>query len=317
MGTSRANKVMRLTSLQSITSSSLITFSFYLLFLTIHFTSASYCIHGSEYLNETLRRCVNCTTCVQPTPIMIQPCHVHKDTLCGTLHDSYLHGDNSAAIMWQKSNEHDNHSGGSANLRHHGKHHRKVRTSTTSTSTTTHKPVKVEWTFGADKGLLEQESRIRSEELLRSSEALVGGKVVNAKADSVPFSGVETLVWDWQAVALTMAVFSCILFFVVIAVYSFYQARQWRRLKENFDADVEEISARLSLMAASSSEKGDSLEPSFAPIHDAPYKHNRCVYLDQLFQLRKQGRMGTEARGNVYIEETNATANSIAHNNRA
>lgn len=157
---------------------------------------------------------------------------------------------------------------------------------------------------------MEQESRKRDEELLKSSQALVGGKVAEAKTDDVPFSGVETLVWDWQAVALTMAVFSCILFFVVIAVYSFYQARQWRRLKENFEADVEEISARLSLMAASSSEKGDSLEPSFAPIHDAPYKHNRCVYLDQLFQLRKQGRTGTEARGNVYIEEMNTTASN-------
>lgn len=52
----------------------------------------------------------------------------------------------------------------------------------------------------------------------------------------VPFSGAEELVWDWQAIALTLAVFACILFFLVIALYSLHQAKQWRRLKENFDA---------------------------------------------------------------------------------
>lgn len=52
----------------------------------------------------------------------------------------------------------------------------------------------------------------------------------------VPFSGTEELVWDWQAIALTLAVFACILFFLVIALYSLHQAKQWRRLKENFDA---------------------------------------------------------------------------------
>ncbi|KAJ8973867.1 hypothetical protein NQ317_016879 [Molorchus minor] len=32
-------------------------------------------------------------------------------------------------------------------------------------------------------------------------------------SSEVPFSSAETLVWDWQAVALTSAVFACILFF--------------------------------------------------------------------------------------------------------
>lgn len=49
-----------------------------------------------------------------------------------------------------------------------------------------------------------------------------------------------------------------------------------------FVADVEELSARLSLMAAASSEKGEILEPSLGPIHDGNYLKNRCVYLEQL-----------------------------------
>lgn len=60
--------------------------------------------------------------------------------------------------------------------------------------------------------------------------------VDSVTSTEVPFSGAEELVWDWQAIALTLAVFACILFFLVIALYSLHQAKQWRRLKENFDA---------------------------------------------------------------------------------
>uniref|UniRef100_A0AAR5QGJ8 TNFR-Cys domain-containing protein n=2 Tax=Dendroctonus ponderosae TaxID=77166 RepID=A0AAR5QGJ8_DENPD len=55
-------------------------------------------------------------------------------------------------------------------------------------------------------------------------------------SSEAPFSSAETLVWDWQAIALTSAVFACILFFLVITLYSLHQARQWRLLKENFEA---------------------------------------------------------------------------------
>lgn len=67
---------------------------------------------------------------------------------------------------------------------------------------------------------------------------------------AVPFSTAEKFVWDWQAVALTSAVAACLLFFAVVAVYSVLHARQWKRLKSNLDTDVEELSARISLMQA-------------------------------------------------------------------
>lgn len=52
---------------------------------------------------------------------------------------------------------------------------------------------------------------------------------------SAPFSATEELVWDWQAIALALAVFACLLFFVVACVYTVHHARQWRRLKDNFE----------------------------------------------------------------------------------
>jgi hypothetical protein len=52
---------------------------------------------------------------------------------------------------------------------------------------------------------------------------------------SAPFSATEELIWDWQAVALALAVFACLLFFAVACVYTVHHARQWRRLKDHFE----------------------------------------------------------------------------------
>jgi Flp pilus assembly protein TadB len=56
-----------------------------------------------------------------------------------------------------------------------------------------------------------------------------------SSVSSAPFSATEELIWDWQAVALALAVFACLLFFVVACVYTVHHARQWRRLKDNFE----------------------------------------------------------------------------------
>jgi hypothetical protein len=52
---------------------------------------------------------------------------------------------------------------------------------------------------------------------------------------SAPFSAAEEFIWDWQAVVLALAVFACLLFFVVACVYSVHHARQWRRLKDHLE----------------------------------------------------------------------------------
>lgn len=54
----------------------------------------------------------------------------------------------------------------------------------------------------------------------------------------------------------------------------------------SFVTDVEELSLRLSLMAANCSEKGETLEPSFAKVHDINYLNNKCVYLEQLLNSK-------------------------------
>ncbi|KAJ8919301.1 hypothetical protein NQ315_003885 [Exocentrus adspersus] len=81
----------------------------------------------------------------------------------------------------------------------------------------------VVWRYGSD---------ITKEDNMEEQQAAA----LEVASSEAPFSNAETLVWDWQAVALTSAVFACILFFLVITLYSLHQAKQWRRLKENFEA---------------------------------------------------------------------------------
>lgn len=64
---------------------------------------------------------------------------------------------------------------------------------------------------------------------LRDATFRVGGS-------EAPFSNAETLMYDWQDITLIMGVLACIVFFLVITLYSLHQAKQWRKLKENFDA---------------------------------------------------------------------------------
>ncbi|XP_063223598.1 nipped-B-like protein [Bacillus rossius redtenbacheri] len=105
-------------------------------------------------------------------------------------------------------------------------------------------------------------------------------------------SAAEALVWDGQAFALALAVFACLFFFLVAAVYSLCQARHWRRLKSNFEADVEELSAQLSLAATGC---GVLQSPGRAPA--CPADQGRCSYLEKLL-AHKQER----EQANVYIE---------------
>lgn len=123
---------------------------------------------------------------------------------------------------------------------------------------------------------------------------------------SAPFSATEELIWDWQAVALALAVFACLLFFVVACVYTVQHARQWRRLKDNFEdfeADVGELSTRLNLLLpVAHPEEGGAGSVQADCCNDS----SQCVYLEQLLARKRQTEEEGEC-GNVYIDRDVAT----------
>lgn len=240
---------------------------------------ASFCPE-KQYLNARLQKCMNCTKC-SANMVVLRPCEIHRDTHCAPL---------SELLKTMDS--------GNPHRHKHQQHHHQNQKTTLPQQPQREDGGDIVWRF---------DDEVRGSSRDRADEPKVAASEVSSDA---PFSRTETLVWDWQAIALTCAVFSCILFFLVIAFYSLHQARQWRRLKDNFEADVEELCARLSLMAASSSEndllKEAGLSPT-SPQDASNYLNNRCVYLEQLLSERKEGdKVGTLPRGNVYIEESNS-----------
>ncbi|EFN87267.1 hypothetical protein EAI_11151 [Harpegnathos saltator] len=48
-------------------------------------------------------------------------------------------------------------------------------------------------------------------------------------------TSVDNLPWDWQTGALVLAVCTCIVFFLVAGCSALVYARQWRRMKKNFE----------------------------------------------------------------------------------
>ncbi|KAK9872129.1 hypothetical protein WA026_016181 [Henosepilachna vigintioctopunctata] len=169
-------------------------------------TVASFCEQGKEFHDANLQKCVNCSVCKE-SEVVIRPCEIHRDTLCGVLNFkdilNFITPDPTAP---QNPHRHHKHN----NQRHKNRDEHIV------------------WKYADDVGKVDEtidRQSMDSEKvapLISSTEA--------------PFSSAETLIWDWQAIALSSAIFTCILFFLVITLYSLHQAKQWRRLKENFEA---------------------------------------------------------------------------------
>lgn len=157
----------------------------------------SFC-SNRQYFSVKLQACLNCTECTDGT-IVLRPCEIHKDTYCASIGEvlQSLEGGN-----------------------HHRHHHVQKKKKHSETNE------KIVWRYGEDVENNENNKRQQVEE----------PNALEVASSEVPFSSAETLVWDWQAIALTSAVFTCILFFLVITLYSLHQAKQWRRLKENFEA---------------------------------------------------------------------------------
>lgn len=176
-----------------------------LIISSISLGAASVCPQGKQFLHQELQVCLNCTICDnEKGDVVLRPCEVHRDTICGPLSELTLN--------WKFSHE------PKSENRHRHAHHRHHHEA---------KGPKMHWKLGENvNDPFKASARIEPTEV-------IGMEVTSTE---VPFSSAETLIWDWQAIALTLAVFACILFFLVIALYSLHQAKQWRRLKENFEA---------------------------------------------------------------------------------
>lgn len=194
-----------------------------LLLAFISLTVASICPQGKEFLNYELQRCVNCTVCdSEKGMVVLTPCEVHQDTRCVSL--------SKLNLNWNLRD----HRVENPHRHNHQKHHRRKDHKNDRNG-------KAERGGNEDRNIANDSGEAGvshgvSDGAVDDGGVGSGGAAIGVTNSEVPLSSIEALVWDWQAIALTLAVFSCILFFLIIALYSLHQARQWRRLKENFEA---------------------------------------------------------------------------------
>lgn len=60
-------------------------------------------------------------------------------------------------------------------------------------------------------------------------------RVVYATRERVTSREPADIPWDWQTGALVLAVCACVVFFLVAGCSALVYARQWRRMKRNFE----------------------------------------------------------------------------------
>lgn len=193
------------------------------------------CKPGLEFWSTDHAVCWPCTRCAPN--FTLSPCALHKDAICGPLSALEL---NWSFLSTRRRPEADQHRLGVVTSR-------------------------VLWRFPTEsiKRGHERTHKTASNlvDLVREDdETLNDEKPVFSSRESKTVHDLQErrqplidennhLSWDWQTGALVLAVCTCIVFFLVAGCSALIYARQWRRMKRNFEpATFEEISARLNLM---------------------------------------------------------------------
>ncbi|KAL7030040.1 hypothetical protein ACKWTF_006492 [Chironomus riparius] len=135
----------------------------------------------------------------------------------------------------------------------------------------------------------------------------------------------ELLLWDWQLITLILAIIACLLFFIVTAIISINYVRQWRKIKKQFDTDIEHLSQQLMARLANPPSESATIfidDPSSRNNCLGPRQIEvRCVYLEDLIagkeslKLDPKGsvRVSNNQAGNVYIEDNEKRHVIVGH----
>ncbi|XP_076233998.1 tumor necrosis factor receptor superfamily member wengen [Calliopsis andreniformis] len=234
------------------------------------------CKPGLEFWSVERATCWPCTRCAPE--FTLSPCAIYKDAICGPL--------SALELDWSFLSTRKRPENGQRSLE-----------AVTS---------KVLWRFpDLEQQQIRQESKDfveRVGKLERSIELKRKDESVSEPRPRETFTAEERILWDWQTGALILAVCACILFFLVAGCSALVYARQWRRIKKNFEpVGLEEISARLNLMV-----KAELAElVAGAPMNPGD-PETRCQYLEKLLDRKRETPVMAswpKVSGNVYIEE--------------
>ncbi|XP_076176142.1 tumor necrosis factor receptor superfamily member wengen isoform X2 [Ptiloglossa arizonensis] len=234
------------------------------------------CKPGFEFWSAERSTCWPCTRC---TPeFTLSPCAIYKDAICGPL--------SALELDWSFLSTRKRPDTGQRSLE-----------AVTS---------KMLWRFpDLEQQQIRQETKDfvnRVENLKRNIELETKDQRTAEPHTRKTSTAEERILWDWQTGALILAVCACILFFLVAGCSALVYAKQWRRMKKNFEpVGLEEISARLNLMV-----KAELAElVAGAPMNSGD-PERRCQYLEKLLDRRREIPVmigWQDVSGNLYIEE--------------
>lgn len=260
------------------------------------------CQPGLDFWEENTSRCLPCTKCAPE--FTLKPCALHQDALCGPL--------SALELDWPwlptKKNQKTNSRGASAAPKMIWRFP-EVPTERDDAGQESIAP------FRSGRDRPEQEVAIDEEEIVHKNDEFDSREEMREQRSHSPHERRKArdeteIPWDWQTGALVLAVCACVVFFLVAGCSALIYARQWRRMKRNFEpAGLEEISARLNLMV-----KAELAELTAGAPMSPGDPETRCQYLEKLLDRKREtpvvagwhedeeGLAG--GRGNLYIEET-------------
>ncbi|KOC66721.1 hypothetical protein WH47_00414 [Habropoda laboriosa] len=164
------------------------------------------CKPGLEFWSVEHANCWPCTTCAPE--FTLSPCTLYKDAICGPF--------SALELDWSFLSA-----------------RKRPETGQRSLEAVTSKML---WRFSdLDQQQITQESKEFVENTEQDVRSKTKDQVLNEpRSKSTPTSE-GGILWDWQTGALILAVCACILFFLVAGCSALVYARQWRRMKKNFE----------------------------------------------------------------------------------
>lgn len=146
----------------------------------------------------------------------------------------------------------------------------------------------------------ENDILIKDFDVTKVEEPLAGVKMEKLVDDSKfqdKFSSTEKFILDWQTIILGLAVSSCLIFFLVAAVYSIQHAKHWKKLRNYFDADVEELQSWITSKGSKTKFPSSGIYKTTTEVVSTD--GGQCKYLERIINMNGKKKSNLVA-GNVY-----------------
>ncbi|KAK6620453.1 hypothetical protein RUM44_006854 [Polyplax serrata] len=141
---------------------------------------------------------------------------------------------------------------------------------------------------------------VKKFEFIKVDDNVKMEKLVGDPKFSEEFSTTEKFILDWQTVILGIAVSSCVVFFLVAAIYSVQHAKHWKKLINYFDSDADELRSWISSKNVERKIPPSGIYKTTTEVVHTEGSH--CKYLERIIRMNGKNRFNF-VTGNVYEKD--------------